>query len=133
MTINGGCYCGELRYAADAQFTVNVACCCRECQYISGGGPNYVTAVEENKIHYSKGEPKQIVGKGGSPIREFCGHCGTHLISRSDKLQGMVMLKVGSLDDPSLFDGPDMAVYHCDAQAFHLLPETAVCFDKLPV
>ena len=132
MAIKGGCYCGALRYEAEAEITVKVACCCRDCQYITGGGPNYVAGIAEDSVRYVEGEPKTIVGKDGDPCREFCGNCGTHIISRPEKLQGMVMLKVGTLDNPGLYSGPDMVVYNCDAQAFHLLPEGVQTFEKLP-
>ena len=42
------------------------------------------------------------------------------------------MLKVGTLDDPSRFGGPQMVIYACDKQPFHLLPEGVPTFEKLP-
>jgi hypothetical protein len=34
-----------------------------------------------------------------------------------------VILKVGTLDDPGLYGGPQMAIYTIDKQAFHQIPE----------
>jgi hypothetical protein len=40
MKLEGGCYCGEVRYAAEGAAMLKAQCHCRECQYISGGAPN---------------------------------------------------------------------------------------------
>ncbi len=47
-------------------------------------------------------------------------------------MPGMVMIKVGTLDDPEVFEGPQMAIYTCDKQAYHRLPEGVPAFDKTP-
>jgi hypothetical protein len=43
-----------------------------------------------------------------------------------------VVLKVGTLDDPSLFGSPQMAIYTIDKQAFHQIPEGLPSFERLP-
>jgi hypothetical protein len=35
----------------------------------------------------------------------------------------MVILKVGGLDDPSVFEGPQAAIWMKDAQPYHLVAE----------
>ena len=35
---------------------------------------------------------------------------------------GSVILKVGTLDDPSIFGEPQMAIFLCDKQSFHHVP-----------
>ena len=43
-----------------------------------------------------------------------------------------VLLKVGTLDDPSAFGGPQMAIYLCDKQDFHQIPDGVATFDRMP-
>jgi len=43
-----------------------------------------------------------------------------------------VVVKVGTLDDPSLFDGPQIAIYTVDKQPYHHVPEGMPSFERLP-
>ena len=44
----------------------------------------------------------------------------------------MLMLKVGTLDDPSVFGEPDMAIFTVDKQAFHQIPDGIAVFERTP-
>jgi hypothetical protein len=103
MTVEGGCYCGGLRYQATGDAVFKGQCHCRECQYISGGHPNVVMAMPEGGFSYTKGSPKQFRRSDlADPVtREFCADCGTHILTRTPKLPGTVLIKVGTFDDPS--------------------------------
>jgi hypothetical protein len=134
MIAEGHCYCGELRYRAEGEPMFKGQCHCRECQYISGGMPNVVMAMPEGGFEYTKGKPKAF-RRGDLPspaTREFCAECGTHILTRSPALKGTVLLKVGTLDDPSLFGGPQMVIFTVDKQSFHQVPEGVPAFPRLP-
>jgi len=64
--------------------------------------------------------------------REYCAECGTQILARASGLPGMVILKVGTLDDPSLFDGPQMAIFLVDKQPYHHVPEGIATFERTP-
>jgi hypothetical protein len=53
------------------------------------------------------------------------------LITRRPGLAA-VILKIGALDDPSLFGGPQMAIYTVDKRAFHHIPDGLPTFERLP-
>ena len=41
-------------------------------------------------------------------------------------------MKVGTLDDPSIFGAPEMAIYTVDKQTFHQIPEGLPTFERRP-
>ena len=134
MSVEGGCYCGSVRYKAEGDALFKGQCHCRECQYISGGAPVVVMAVKEDGFSWTKGKPKPFRRKDlETPVtREFCPDCGTHLTTRAPSMAGSVMIKVGTLDDPGVFEGPQMAIFTCDKQSWHMIPEGIPTFERLP-
>lgn len=133
MNIQGRCYCGEVRFEAKGDPVFGAQCHCRECQYISGGSPNVTMGMPEPGFSYTKGKPKAFRrGDLENPVtREFCASCGTHLLSRAPGLPGVVLLKVGTFDDPTVFS-PQMAIFLVDKQPFHQVPEGVATFEKTP-
>ena len=55
--------------------------------------------------------------------REFCPDCGTHLATRPQR--PVIVVKVGTLDDPKLFGSAQMAIYTIDKQPLHQVPRAA--------
>ena len=134
MKIEGGCYCKGVRYAAEGDPIFTGQCHCRECQYISGGHPNVVMGMPESGFSYGKGKPKAFRRSdlANAVTREFCGDCGTHLLTRTPALPGAVLLKVGTFDDPGVFGGPQMVIFTIDKQSFHHVPEGVPAFERTP-
>lgn len=133
MKLEGGCYCGAVRYVAEGEATLKAQCHCRECQYITGGGPNYFMMMPTEGFRYVKGAPKTFTRADlERPVtREFCAECGTHLVTRPPGMP-LLVLKVGTLDDPTAFEGPRLAIYAVDRQPFHPIPEGLPTFERLP-
>jgi hypothetical protein len=133
MELEGGCYCGALRYAAEGKPTMKAQCHCRECQYISGGAPNMFMLMPADGFRYTKGEPKTFTRSDlERPVtREFCADCGTHLITRRPGLP-FVVLKIGTLDDPAAYGSPQMAIFTIDRQPFHHIADGLPTFERLP-
>lgn len=133
MTRTGGCYCGQVRYESVGDPQMQAQCHCRECQYITGGSPNVFMAVPEAGLTFTAGETRSFTRDNlETPVtREFCPNCGTHLLTRAPGLAGAVILKVGSLDDPSEFH-PQMAIFTCDKQAFHTIADGLPSFERMP-
>ncbi len=133
MTLEGGCYCGAVRYQAEGRPQLKAQCHCRECQYITGGGPNMFLLMPPDGFRYTKGAPKQFTRSDiENPVtREFCAECGTHLATRRPGLP-FVILKAGGLDDPAQFGMPQMAIFTVDRQDFHTIPDGVPSFERLP-
>src|SRR6476659_6937238 len=122
MTITGGCYCGALRFEISGEIPMRALCLCRTCQKISGGAGNFFIGIEDRAFRYSKGDPVRFSREDDAPTREFCGKCGVHIAARSPKAPGGMIVKVGALDDPSVFAGPDMVFWTQEKQKFHWVP-----------
>ena len=133
MKITGGCYCDEIRYQANGVIEAAFQCHCRECQYITGGNANIVIVFAQSDFKYIKGKPTEFSRLDlESPVhRYFCKHCGTAIGTISPSRPNSMIIKVGTLDDPSIFD-PKAAIFTCDKQAFHHIPEGIPNFEKRP-
>jgi hypothetical protein len=133
MALRGGCYCGKVRYSAEGNPVLKAQCHCRECQYITGGAPNMFMLMPPDGFAYTRGAPKPFARSDiDRPVtREFCADCGTHLATRRPGLP-FVILKAGTLDEPSAYGMPSMAIFTVDAQAFHQIPDGVRAFDRLP-
>ncbi|PWR23511.1 GFA family protein [Zavarzinia compransoris] len=133
MRVEGGCYCGSVRYVAEGEPLMKAECLCRECQYVTGGGPNFFMALPTDGFRYTKGTAKHFRRQDlENPVtREFCPDCGTQIVTRAPGFPA-VILKVGTLDDPKAFAGPDIAIYTVDQQPYHVLPEGMPTFERLP-
>jgi hypothetical protein len=91
-------------------------------------------AVEAQGFSFTKGEPKVFTDQEHPwrPTRHFCGTCGVHLTARSERAPSGVLIKVGTLDDPSVFGGPQMVTWTSEMQKFHLLPADVPAYPEIP-
>lgn len=132
MKVEGGCYCGAVRYVVDGDPVMKAQCHCRECQYITGGAPNMFMVVPQAAHRYTKGTPKQFTRTDiPNPVtREFCPDCGTHVATRPPR--PVVVVKIGTLDDPKAYGAPTVAIFTIDKQPFHQIPEGIPAFERRP-
>ena len=133
MDFTGHCYCGQVKYKASGDPAIKVQCHCRECQYIAGGSANVTIGMPEDGFEYTEGQPNQFqrADLENGVTREFCGNCGTQLLSRAPALPGVMLIKVGTMDDPSMFS-PDLAIFTKDIQDFHHVPDGMPAFEGMP-
>ena len=109
-------------------------CYCRTCQTISGGAGNLWMAVDTQTFQFTRGNPKSFrkPEHAWSPTRHFCENCGVHLTARSERAPSAVLVKVGTLDDPSIFEGPQMVTWTSEMQKFHSLPPNVPAHAEFP-
>jgi len=134
MKIEGGCYCGALRYRVEGDPALKIQCHCRECQYIAGGGTNFTIGMPQAAFTYTKGTPKAFRRADlPTPVtREFCGDCGTHVAATAPAVAGVKLIKVGTMDDPKQFGGPELVIFTVDKQPFHQIPAGVPSFERFP-
>src|SRR3954471_12492142 len=94
ILLTGGCYCGAVRYEGAGPPSFRGLCYCRTCQMISAGAGNLFIAVDAERFQSINGTPRSFTSEDhpSRPTRHFCEIC----------------VKVGTLDDPSFFEGPQM-------------------------
>lgn len=133
MAITGGCYCGQVRYESTGEIQFAMQCHCRECQYITGGNPNVIIMVPDDSFRFTKGEPHSFRRDDlERPVtRYFCPNCGTAIGTRSPARPDSFIIKVGTLDDQSVFD-PKAAIFTIDKQPYHHIPEGLPSFERRP-
>ncbi|MEM7212892.1 MAG: GFA family protein [Pseudomonadota bacterium] len=124
MKLEGGCYCGAIRYRFEGDAKASVQCHCRECQYFTGGHPNIIMALPDEGLTFTRGTPKTFARSDLETPRTrlFCGDCGTSIGTVSPAFPGITLVKVGTLDDPSNFKA-EWVQYTIDQQPYHHLPE----------
>ncbi len=133
MKLEGGCYCGQIRYNFEGEPQGSVQCHCRECQYITGGNPNLVMILPKSEFAFTQGEPKSFTRSDidNAVTRHFCPNCGTAIGTSSKSLPDAIIIKVGTLDDASFYK-PNMAIFTKDAQSFHHIPDDIPSFEGFP-
>ena len=67
------------------------------------------------------------MGGGGM----FASECGTAIGTKAPGAPGAMVLKVGTLDDPTIFT-PAVAIFTKDSQPFHHIPSGVPSFEGLP-
>jgi hypothetical protein len=130
----GGCLCGAVRYELSGRAQMDLSCYCRDCQYVSGGGPAHAIVMLSKDVSITQGEPKEywtVSAKGRRVARIFCGKCGTPLFARAEKLPQYLTVKVGSLDDPTVFE-PQANIWTKSAQPWHHLDAAISRFKENP-
>lgn len=103
--LTGGCFCGAVRYRAEAVFDAGY-CHCSMCRRISGAPAVAWFSVRDAQFRVTRGEPAALRSSEHF-TRFFCSRCGTHLFGRDDlpppaKVGSrLVSAMLGTLDDPS--------------------------------
>jgi hypothetical protein len=84
MKVDGGCYCGSIRYEAEVDPAKVIICHCTDCQKLSGSAFRTVVQTEPGTFRLLTGTPKTFVKTGESGKRReqtFCPDCGTPIYS----------------------------------------------------
>ena len=133
-SITGRCYCGEVEYTIAASPLFRAQCHCRPCQYFTGGHPQIAMGFRESAFRYCKGSASAYARPDleHAVQREFCSRCGVHLVARSPALPDTVLVRPGTLDDPSLCGRPEVVIFTSEMQSFHQLPEGVPSHERLP-
>ncbi len=132
--MTGHCVCGKVSYSATAEPIFTGVCHCKTCQRATGSPFCAVVAIPAPSLTV-EGTVTQYDGFGdsGQPThRTFCPACGSNIAMTADIMAGVVMLPIGTLDDPNWVK-PSMQIYCDSAQPWVDLGGEMQKFPKMPM
>ena len=97
----GGCGCGAIRYACDAEPLVSYTCHCLECQRLSSSAFTTCIQVPAAALSFTRGAAvtrERVADSGNRITTGFCGACGSALYSANEARPTRRTLYVGTLD-----------------------------------
>lgn len=107
MLNHGGCLCGALRYATDANPLRVTFCHCKFCQRATGSAYMVEPIFEKANLEITSGAPATYAlasqGSGKQVIIHFCATCGTKLFLSFERFSGIYGVYGGTFDDPDWF------------------------------
>ena len=99
---DGGCRCGQVRFAVQGWPLVTLACHCRGCQRMTGSAFSLSALHPSAAFEVTAGEP--VIGGLHGPSRHFfCPHCLSWLFTRPEGMDEFVNVRSTLFDeaDPS--------------------------------
>ena len=100
MMLQGGCFCGRVRYEVKGELFNRTNCHCSICRRTSGAP--FVTwfTVAQGNFHWLSGQPAAFESSPGV-TRAFCRDCGTALTFARSDIDGEIDVTTCSLDAPA--------------------------------
>lgn len=102
--IEGGCQCGAVRYRITGNPLAVYNCHCRDCQRSSGATHSMSMPIRRDLLEHLGGELTAFdkSADSGRTVRMLgCVRCGTKLWNEPLASPHMLVVKPGTLDDPS--------------------------------
>ena len=129
----GGCLCGAVRYAADAEPAFMANCHCDDCRKSSAAGHMSLIGLPKDAVEFSRSisEYKMTAESGATVSHNFCPSCGSQIFSTTSNGPNNLELVAATLDDSTLFS-PQAVVYALKATPWDRPHEGVPHFDKMP-
>ncbi len=125
VTLEGGCFCGKVRYRLTSAPMFVHCCHCRNCQSQTGSAFVLNALIETDRIEMLSGEPEPTTVESGSghPHDIYrCPDCRTAVWSDYGRRPGLRFVRVGTLDDPAALS-PDVHIFTRSKLPWVRLPE----------
>lgn len=133
MTFEGGCLCKSVRYRISAPPVTARQCWCRDCQYWAAGNAtvNAVFPSEAVSVTGTLSEYVSLAASGNVVRRKFCPQCGTPVFSAADVRPQVIVVRVGTLDDPNQIT-PAVTIWTDSAPKWACINESLPTFPRQP-
>ena len=97
--LEGGCQCGQVRYAIAGEPVFAAICHCSMCRRAHAAPAVAWAMFQESQVIFSKARP-QNYSSSAQAQRGFCPTCGTQISFTARFLPGLINITIGSLDQP---------------------------------
>jgi|WetSurMetagenome_2_1015567.scaffolds.fasta_scaffold78328_2 hypothetical protein len=113
MALDGGCFCGAVRFQAGGPPGRQGVFRCRACQILTGWPDDLFLVVDAESFRVIRGEPTEVTRRDlpETPTRTFCGTCGAQLTAHTPDAPGVMLVKIGTLDDPTQLQEPGTVLW----------------------
>jgi len=113
-TLTGGCACGDVRYTIAGAPKFAFYCQCRACQQMTGSdhAAGFGLGAENLTLTGALKHHERTAASGHAVRTYFCAKCYAPIYNDPERAAGLVMVHLGSLDDPSAVT-PDQ-IFHAD-------------------
>jgi hypothetical protein len=94
----GSCLCGAVAYEIEAPLGAIVYCHCQRCRKAGGSAFATNVVVPASGFRYTRRDTLKAFRTDAAVTREFCGNCGSAILSKRDAQPDIVRVRVGTLD-----------------------------------
>ncbi|TIA77650.1 hypothetical protein D6C76_04593 [Aureobasidium pullulans] len=105
--VNGSCLCGDVKFEYQGEPAMKAACHCLPCRKTSGTTNSYNLMIPSDKYKVLSGSLKSFTRKGDSGKNvtyNSCQNCPTVLYVQAEALEGLNIVKAGTVDDEDVFN-----------------------------
>ena len=107
--IEGGCFCGSVRYRFPTNDYRSSNCHCSMCRRISAAPFVSWMVLPLSCFEYTQGAPKEL-SSSSHGMRYFCKECGTPIACILEEDPKNINITIASLDKPEEFE-PKARIY----------------------
>lgn len=128
--LEGGCYCGKVRYRVDGDPVYVAICNCTDCRKHAGAPMVCWSAFQRDQVTI-EGETSTFASSENA-TRQFCGACGTSFAYENEAiLPGLIDIQTGTMDDPEALP-PAVQVQTADRLNWMKGIADLPCFERYP-
>lgn len=102
IAVEGGCFCGAVRYRSAARPLISMICHCRSCRRVSAAPVVAWVTFPAAEFDLIRGELRTF-RSSERVTRGFCAACGTPLSYQNDERLDEIDIVTCSLDAPEAF------------------------------
>ncbi|AXQ27331.1 GFA family protein [Solimonas sp. K1W22B-7] len=128
--LEGGCQCGDIRYAVSGAPVMAAICHCSMCRRANAAPVVAWAMYAQDQVAFSRAQP-QAYASSPEAQRGFCPRCGTQISFTASFLPGLIDITIGSLDQPEAMQ-PTLHYWHSRHLGWAEFADSLPRFPELP-